>query len=123
MDRAQFEAALLNLVSNSRDAMPSGGIITIATSLSQVPESGPAEFAGEGFVEVSVTDNGTGIPAEYLARVFEPFFTTKDVGRGSGLGLSQIFGFASQSGGQARLHSTPGQGTRVSLTLPIAGDV
>lgn len=118
VDRAQLEAALLNLVSNSRDAMPSGGTITITTSLSQ----GPDEPSGPGFVDVTVTDTGTGIPAEHLTRVFEPFFTTKDVGRGSGLGLSQIFGFASQSGGQARLDSTPGQGTSVSLILPIAGN-
>ncbi len=121
VDKAQLEAALLNLISNSRDAMPSGGTITITTSLSHAknPDAGPG---GQGFVEVTVSDTGTGIPAELLERVFEPFFTTKDVGRGSGLGLSQIFGFASQSGGQAKLDSTPGQGTRVTLILPIAGN-
>lgn len=121
VDKAQLEAALLNLVSNSRDAMPSGGTITITTAPSQAvnPDAGPG---GHGFVEITVTDTGTGIPTELLERVFEPFFTTKDVGRGSGLGLSQIFGFASQSGGQAKLDSTPGQGTRVTLILPIAGN-
>ncbi len=123
VDRAQFEAALLNLVSNSRDAMPEGGGITISTRLGTAPQSDRNEASGTGFVEVTVADTGTGIPSEYLNRVFEPFFTTKDVGRGSGLGLSQIFGFASQSGGQATLDSVPDQGTSVTLTLPIAGDL
>ncbi len=120
VDRAQFEAALLNLVSNSRDAMPLGGTITVTTSLSPTRASGASEHVGNGYVDVAVTDTGTGIPTEHLVHVFEPFFTTKDVGCGSGLGLSQIFGFASQSGGQAKLDSTPGEGTRVTLTLPIA---
>lgn len=121
VDRAQFEAALLNLVSNSRDAMPSGGTITIRTAPSEGPATEVAPHQGPGYVEIAVTDTGTGIPQDQLARVFEPFFTTKDVGRGSGLGLSQVFGFASQSGGQATLHSTPGQGTTVVITLPVAG--
>ena len=74
-----------------------------------------------GFVQVSVTDTGAGIPPELQAHVFEPFFTTKDVGRGSGLGLSQVFGLAAQSGGFASLDSTPGQETRVHVHLPVGG--
>jgi len=124
VDRAQLEAALLNLISNSRDAMPSGGTVTLTTAPVAGPASSPGQYsAGTGapeFVAITVADDGTGIPDEIRERVFEPFFTTKDVGRGSGLGLSQVFGFASQSGGHAHLDSTPGHGTRVTLVLPAS---
>lgn len=116
-DRAQFEAALLNLVSNSRDAMPSGGRIVIRTALA----ADSVSAAAPAFASIAVSDTGAGIPRDHLERVFEPFFTTKDVGCGSGLGLSQVFGFAAQSGGQARIDSTPGQGTTVTILLPVDG--
>ncbi|SHG57799.1 PAS domain-containing sensor histidine kinase [Massilia sp. CF038] len=110
LDEARFEAALLNLVVNARDAMPDGGSITLSTA--RVP-------AGGDQVRITVTDTGTGMDAELAARVFEPFFTTKDIGKGTGLGLSQVQGFIMQSGGQVTLESTPGHGTSVHLTLPM----
>jgi PAS domain S-box-containing protein len=119
IDVAQFEAAILNLISNSRDAMPRGGDIVLSTRL--LPQSAPPaepDAPPRDFVCISVRDNGHGIPEALQERVFEPFFTTKEVGRGSGLGLSQVFGFAAQSGGFVSLHSTEGEGTTVSLCLP-----
>lgn len=118
IDRGQFEAALLNLVTNSRDAMPEGGRITVSTSMRRTRLPGAPQDDARLFVRASVTDDGPGIPLEHQNRVFEPFFTTKEVGRGSGLGLSQVFGFAAQSGGFAELDSTPGHGTTVSIYLP-----
>jgi CheY-like chemotaxis protein len=112
IDGAQLETALLNLGVNARDAMPEGGILTITTR--QVQE------AGCDWVEIEVADTGSGMTSEVSERAFEPFFTTKDVGLGSGLGLSQVYGFVSQSGGQVRLDSTPGQGTIFQLRLPAA---
>ncbi|MBJ6982757.1 PAS domain-containing sensor histidine kinase [Luteimonas sp. MC1572] len=119
IDRGQFEAAILNLVSNSRDSLPDGGRISIRTFLrhTRLPQEPPQ--VERPYICTEVTDNGPGIPAEHQARVFEPFFTTKDVGRGSGLGLSQVFGFASQSGGFTELHSPPGGGTTVCICLPV----
>jgi PAS domain S-box-containing protein len=122
LDKAQFEAALLNLISNSRDAMIAGGDIVIRTSLRTVSNPHLPDSPDAPYIAVDVADNGCGIPAEYHAKVFEPFFTTKDVGRGSGLGLSQVIGFAVQSGGFAELQSPPGEGTTVSLYFPIRGD-
>jgi len=110
VDKPQFEAALLNMVVNSRDARPEGGMITITTFLQRKADPSNLASAEQDMVHMSVTDNGVGIPVEIQERGFEPFFTTKEVGRGSGLGLSQIFGFAAHSGGQATLQSTPGQG-------------
>ena len=121
LDRAQFESALLNLVSNSRDAMTCGGDIDVATSLRVARNPNVADAVEAPYLVVAVADNGSGIPPELQARVFEPFFTTKDVGRGSGLGLSQVFGFAAQSGGFAELESTPGKGTTVRLNFPVGG--
>lgn len=118
VDVAQFEAAVLNLVCNSRDAMPRGGAITITTSMHRERDTGAGTDEERDFVVVAVDDTGEGIPFEHQERVFEPFFTTKEVGRGSGLGLSQVFGFASQSGGFATLDSVPGSGTRVVIHLP-----
>lgn len=124
LDKSQLEAALLNLVSNSRDAIPGRGSIVITTSMHRGCDPAKAEQSESEFVRVAVTDTGAGIPYEHQPRVFEPFFTTKEVGRGSGLGLSQVFGFASQSGGYAELCSTPGKGTTVTLNfrVPGAGD-
>jgi signal transduction histidine kinase/CheY-like chemotaxis protein len=120
VDRAQFDVALLNLAVNARDAMPNGGTLRIVAANATL--AGPTareELAGH-FVQIEVADTGAGMPAEVLARAFEPFFTTKDSSRGSGLGLSQVWGFARQSGGTARIDSEPGAGTSVLLVLPRA---
>lgn len=119
VDKPQLEAAVLNLVVNSRDALQAGGTITITTSAQRVSDpSSPG--TDQDMIRVDVSDDGEGIPDELRERVFEPFFTTKDIGKGSGLGLSQVFGFAAQSGGRAALTSARGQGTTVSIFLPIA---
>ncbi len=120
VDPAQVENSLLNLCLNARDAMPEGGSIAIETlncHLTAGPELDPGLAEGE-YLVISVQDTGTGMQEEVLARAFEPFFTTKATGEGSGLGLSMIYGFAQQSGGQIRVDSTVGQGTTVRLYLP-----
>jgi len=115
VDRAELELVILNLCVNARDAMPSGGVITIRAKNAAGVRDG--ELSGD-FVVVSVEDTGTGMSAEVLTRVFEPFFTTKKIGEGSGLGLPQVYGFAQQSGGAVRVASTVGRGTAVTLFLP-----
>ena len=120
LDKNQFEAAVLNLVCNSRDAMLDGGAIVISTRLCRTQRPTGSTGREEDFLAVEVRDTGEGIPYENQSRVFEPFFTTKEVGRGSGLGLSQVFGFATQSGGFALLDSKPGQGTTVRMLLPVS---
>jgi PAS domain S-box-containing protein len=110
VDLAQLETALLNAAFNARDAMHEGGTLTLTT------RHLPGE--GEGEVMVEVADTGSGMSAEVLDRAFEPFFTTKPVGEGTGLGLSQIHGFAAQAGGRAEIRSTPGEGTKVRIILP-----
>ena len=122
IDSARFESALLNLVVNARDAMPQGGRLTIATAAVTLGERGPGALAPGDYVRVTVTDTGTGMPPEVVARAFEPFFTTKEVGKGTGLGLAQVYGFIKQSGGEVGIESRPGQGTAVSIYLPAAGD-
>lgn len=122
VDKAQFEAAILNLISNSRDAMPRGGRIVLRVHRVHQTDPGKSGDVSRDYVCVSIRDNGQGIPQEIQERVFEPFFTTKEIGRGSGLGLSQVFGFASQSGGFATLTSPPGEGTTVSICLPALGE-
>jgi signal transduction histidine kinase/CheY-like chemotaxis protein len=120
-DANQLENALLNLAINARDAMPEGGTLTIATADLHLTRADLAdqEAAAPGdYVALSVADTGTGMAPEVMARAFEPFFTTKPIGRGSGLGLSQIYGFARQSGGFVRLESTVGKGTTLRLYLP-----
>lgn len=114
VDPTQLEVAVLNVAVNARDAMPEGGGIVIRTR--DVP-AGEIEGLGRA-VALSVTDTGTGITPEALARVFEPFFTTKNVGKGTGLGLSQVYGFAKQSGGDVRIDSEVGVGTTVTMLLP-----
>ncbi len=113
IDKAQLEAAVLNLVCNSRDAMPSGGAITISTAAREARDPASANGTLEHHVCLTVQYGGEGIPIAHQARVFEPFFTTKPVGRGSGLGLSQVFGFTTQSGGFPQLSSALGEGTRI----------
>ena len=120
-DRNQLESALLNIAINARDAMPDGGTLTIATAnrrLNWADLSGQDEVKPGEYLEISVTDSGTGMEHSVAARAFEPFFTTKPVGQGTGLGLSQLYGFARQSGGAARLESALGKGTTVRLFLP-----
>jgi len=120
VDPNQLENALLNLCINARDAMPEGGSLMIETSNQWIDERGARERdvpAGQ-YVTMSVTDTGTGMTPEVIARAFDPFFTTKPVGTGTGLGLSMIYGFARQSGGQARIYSEVGHGSTVCLYLP-----
>ena len=122
-DAAQVESAIANLAINARDAMPGGGTITIETANKILDAAYAAQNAdvtpGE-YAMISITDTGTGIPAAVLPRVFEPFFTTKDVGKGSGLGLSMVYGFVKQSGGHVKIYSEEGRGTTVRLYLPKA---
>jgi PAS domain S-box-containing protein len=119
IDPSQFDAALMNLVVNARDATPAGGRIRIETSLASLA-AGEVDGAEAGdYVCVAVHDTGVGMPSEVAARVFEPFFTTKEPGRGTGLGLSQVYGFARQSGGAAAVESTPGKGATVRLYMPL----
>lgn len=118
LDKAQLEAAVLNLVCNSRDAMPKGGTIAITASARLTRDPTLPNAAKSPYVCLSVQDDGKGIEVDQQVRVFEPFFTTKPIGRGSGLGLSQVFGFTAQSGGFTELKSEPGKGTCVSLCFP-----
>ena len=111
IDRTQAEVALLNVLINARDAMPEGGRVTIATRNEGSERTG-------GSVCLRVTDTGTGMPSEVLARVMDPFFTTKEEGKGTGLGLSMVYGFAKQSGGSVQIESVPGEGTTVRLCFP-----
>jgi len=120
-DHNQLENAILNLAVNARDAMPMGGQLTITTENAVFDAALAAQFAGfkpGEFAVITVSDTGIGMPPEVMARVFEPFFTTKEVGRGTGLGLSQVYGFVKQSGGYIRVTSQPGHGTVVTIYLP-----
>jgi CheY-like chemotaxis protein len=125
IDQAQLENALLNLAINARDAMPDGGRLTIETSIAHLDRSyatsNPDVEAGQ-YVLVAVSDTGAGMAPEIVARAFDPFFTTKADGRGSGLGLSMVYGFIKQSGGHVAIYSEVGQGTTVKLYLPRTGE-
>ena len=121
VDPAQFDAAIVNLVVNARDAMQQSGRIAIKAERVASIGADPSEPAVAGdFIAISVADTGTGIAPELLARVFEPFYTTKAVGHGTGLGLSQVFGFAKQSSGDVRVHSVVGEGTTFTVFLPVS---
>ncbi len=120
-DPNQLESALLNLVINARDAMPGGGKLVVETTnrrLDNVFTAAYGTLTPGDYVELSVSDNGCGIPESVIGRVFDPFFTTKPIGQGTGLGLSMIYGFARQSHGHVTIHSEVGKGTTVSLFLP-----
>lgn len=123
-DSGQLEIALLNLAVNARDAMPDGGVLTIACREASENMDGDVlavvELAAAGFVVISVTDTGAGMTPETRANAFEPFFTTKEVGQGSGLGLAMVYGFVKQSGGHVTIDSAVNQGTTVKLFLPRA---
>jgi PAS domain S-box-containing protein len=123
VDAPRFEAALLNLVVNARDAMPRGGRISITTSNTEMAEGQLAGLAAGQYVKVAVTDTGCGMPPEVISHAFEPFFTTKDVGKGTGLGLSQVYGFVKQSGGGIEILSTMNEGTTINLYLPAIDEV
>jgi len=122
-DPHQLEAALLNLVVNAKDAMPAGGNLIVETSNSLVDrdyaKTHPDAREGE-YVQIAVSDDGKGMDRQVLERAFEPFFSTKETGHGTGLGLSQVYGFSRQSGGFAEIHSEIGRGTTVKLFLPRA---
>ena len=115
IDPSQLEVALLNIAVNARDAMPSGGLITVQAR--NIEGLADGELGGD-YVRLSIVDEGQGMPRETLRRIFEPFFTTKGVGKGTGLGLAQVYGFTRASGGDVRVDSEPGAGTTVSLYLP-----
>ncbi len=120
IDPGQLENALLNLCINARDAMPDGGKLAIETGNRWLDQRAAQErdLTPGQYVSLCVSDTGTGMPPEVIAKAFDPFFTTKPIGMGTGLGLSMIYGFAKQSGGQVRIHSQVGQGTAVCLYLP-----
>jgi PAS domain S-box-containing protein len=124
-DPSQVETALANLVINARDAMPDGGVLTIASRNEHLDGSGvgPDAVAPGDYVALSVTDTGVGIPQSELKRVLEPFYTTKAPGKGTGLGLSMVYGFAKQSRGHLEIESVVGRGTRVTLYLPRTENV
>ena len=122
VDRNQLENALLNLAINARDAMPDGGRLTIAAANRDLDcaAARALDLPAGRYLALSVTDTGTGMPADVAARAFDPFFTTKPPGLGTGLGLSMVYGFVGQSGGQVRIDTAPGAGTTVTLWLPCA---
>src|ERR1700730_7757536 len=124
IDPSQLSTAILNLALNARDAMPNGGKLTLETKNVVLDENYAAmssEVNPGNYVMIAVSDSGKGIPTRLLDKVFEPFYTTKDVGKGSGLGLSMVYGFVKQSNGHIKIYSEEGHGTTVKLYLPQAG--
>jgi PAS domain S-box-containing protein len=125
IDTSQFDSALLNLVVNARHAMPAGGQLTIETENTELGARDVRHYEGVSpgrYVMVSISDTGTGMSPEIMAQVFDPFFTTKDVGEGSGLGLSMVFGFVKQSRGHVTISSVEGAGTTIRLYFPVSDD-
>ena len=121
VDANQLESALLNLVVNARDAMPNGGTLTVETNTATFSPTDVQlvpDFNAGDYVVICVTDTGMGMTQEVLERAFDPFFTTKPLGQGTGLGLSQVFGFVKQSGGHIKIYSRPGHGTTIKMYLP-----
>ncbi|MGB8672077.1 MAG: ATP-binding protein [Pseudolabrys sp.] len=121
LDASEMESTLLNLALNARDAMPTGGKLTIETSNAYLDDEYCREHEGilpGQYILVAITDSGAGMSAETIDRAFEPFFTTKEAGKGTGLGLSQVYGFMKQSGGHVKIYSEPGEGTTIKLYLP-----
>jgi PAS domain S-box-containing protein len=119
IDATRFQTSLLNLVVNARDAMPDGGKLSISTENVDLGAHEIGSLGAGPYVRIVVADDGEGMPADVVARAFEPFFTTKEMGKGTGLGLSQVYGFINQSGGDISIDSTVGEGTRISMYLPI----
>ena len=122
-DQAQLELALVNLIINARDAMPDGGTVTVSIARLHADEDEVPGLAAGDYVSLCVSDDGAGIAPEHLEMVLEPFFTTKDIGKGSGLGLPMVYGFAKQSSGAFRIASEVGRGTRAELLIPCAENV
>lgn len=120
VDPSEFDTALVNLAINARDAMPRGGRLDITVHLERLKEQAPVASNGKPHIVFSIHDTGLGMTPEVLAHAFEPFFTTKDVGKGSGLGLSMVYGFIKQSGGHMTIDSQLGYGTRVDLSFPAS---
>lgn len=119
IDAARFEAALLNLIVNARDALPNGGQISLSTENVTLQDRQIGVLPAGDYFKITVSDNGVGMSEDVMKRALEPFFTTKAIGKGTGLGLSQVYGFMTQSGGDIVLHSTLDIGTRICMYLPI----
>ncbi|MBO9576639.1 MAG: response regulator [Sphingobium sp.] len=119
-DEGQLQLAIMNLIINARDAMPDGGLVTVAASDEQLGEGNEMQLPAGDYVKVRVSDTGGGIAPEHLDKVMEPFYSTKELGKGTGLGLSMVYGFIKQSGGTVRIESELGTGTDVDLWLPAA---
>ena len=118
VDLAELELAIVNIAVNGRDAMPNGGVFTLTAENVTADKGAGQDGQSEDFVAIEFSDSGTGIPPDLLSKIFDPFFTTKEVGKGSGLGLSQVYGFAHQAGGTVRAESKVGLGTAITLYLP-----
>jgi CheY-like chemotaxis protein len=117
-DPTQLEVAVLNLAINARDAMPDGGVLKFVTRSTTVKDD--PELDDGRYVELTISDTGTGMTEDVASRAFEPFFTTKQIGKGTGLGLSMVYGMARQSGGTARIETAPGHGTAIKLFFKAA---
>jgi PAS domain S-box-containing protein len=122
VDLAELELAIVNIAVNARDAMPNGGTFTLTAGNVETDEGLRDDEHNEGYVAISFSDSGMGIPPNLLSKIFDPFFTTKEVGKGTGLGLSQVYGFAHQAGGTVTADSKVGEGTTITIYLPSCGD-
>ena len=120
VDQAELELSIVNIAVNARDAMPNGGTFTISVGHALATQELDVDKREGTFVAIAFSDSGTGIPPNLLSKIFDPFFTTKEVGKGSGLGLSQVYGFAHQAGGTVKVESTVGQGTTITVYLPLS---